>query len=86
MTRENFKYRLKNIELNQKNFAKITGYGYSTVKGWESIPQWVDVVLNYMEVFHKMRSVDKALSFLEDIKKDIHDLNFLNYDETKRDT
>lgn len=71
MGREDFKKRLKDIGISQKQFAEITGYGYSTVKNWEHIPRWVSVLLNYMEAFHKITNIDESLYILGNLSEQI---------------
>lgn len=64
MKREDFKTRLKEIGITQKSFAIATGYGYSTVKGWKTIPRWVNVVLDCLEVMIEVESIDDSLRAL----------------------
>jgi len=59
--RNEFKEKLKAIGITQKKFASITGQGYSTVKNWNSIPQWVEVMVRYMEVISGLKNIDTTL-------------------------
>lgn len=65
MNRVNFKKRLKEIGITQKEFASVTGYGYSTVKGWKTIPLWVGVVLDCLDVLTQLGTIDTALKSLD---------------------
>jgi hypothetical protein len=79
MDRKDFKLRLKNIGISQKKFAILTGYGYSTVKSWDTIPKWVDIVLSYMEAFHKLQKIDKSLHMLDGIREELNVLEMNIY-------
>jgi len=83
MNREDFKNRLKNIGINQKKFAVLTGYGYSTVKNWDPIPKWVDVTLSYMEAFHKLHNLDQTLHILGELKEELGILEIHSSMESK---
>jgi len=72
LDREKFKKKLKNIGITQKKFANITGYGYSTVKGWEDTPRWVSVVLDYMEILIKLSQMDESLKSLNTASLEIN--------------
>ena len=72
MDRENFKRKLKNIGITQKEFANFTGCAYSTVKNWENTPKWVDILLNYMEIFHELHNIESILHALSKFKKEIN--------------
>lgn len=61
MNRLSFKKKLKEVGLSQKKFANITGYAYSTVKGWEDTPKWVSVVLEYVEVIGELSQINESL-------------------------
>jgi hypothetical protein len=60
MRKEEFKDRLKEIDLTQENFAKLFGIGYSTVKGWKITPIWVEYVLDYLELASYMNNIENA--------------------------
>ncbi len=68
MNKKEFKQKLKNIGFNQKKFATLTGCGYSTVKGWESTPKWVELVINYIEVMYKINDIDEAAKSISSLK------------------
>ena len=80
MTKEEFCYRLKELNLIQKDFANIAHIPYSTLNNWGTmangkiipVPSWVRPFLEY---YNKSKSFDilrhqifKAIS-VEDIKK-----------------
>ncbi len=72
MNRENFKRKLKAIGITQKEFAALTGCAYSTVKNWENTPKWADVLLRYMEVFHRLHNIENVLHLLSEFKREIN--------------
>ena len=72
MNKKDFKEKLRRIGLTQKKFASIVDYSYSAVKGWQTVPRWAEMIIDYLEVLHK---VDKAVHIAEDLitlKKSIH--------------
>ena len=78
MDRKEFKEKLKKIGINQKKFAAISGQGYSTVKNWDSVPKWVEVILNYMEVFNSLNNIDTSLYKLDNLRDKIKVLERYN--------
>ena len=74
MDRKTFKNKLKTLGISQKEFATLTGCAYSTVKNWQDIPKWADVLLNYMETFSKLQKIKNTLQILEELKKGINTL------------
>jgi DNA-binding transcriptional regulator YiaG len=75
MNKGEFKKRLKNIKLNQEKFAKLTGYAYSTVKGWETPPKWVGYVLGYIEIVQKINEIDKVADNIRLLKEKVQKLD-----------
>jgi predicted transcriptional regulator len=71
MNRENFKRKLKSIGISQKEFAALTGCAYSTVKNWENIPKWADVLLVYMEACQGLRDIGGALNACMKIEEEM---------------
>jgi transcriptional regulator with XRE-family HTH domain len=53
MDRKEFVSRLRKIGISQKEFAKITGYSYQTVKQWNEFYPWIDHFLDYLELLKK---------------------------------
>lgn len=45
--------------------------GYSTVENWNSVPQWAEVLLNYMEVFNGLSHIDNTLHRLDDLRDEM---------------
>jgi len=76
MKREHFKKRLKEIGINQKIFASVTGYGYSTVKGWETIPRWVNVVLDCLDALTQLGAIDSALKSIDSLHIKVQNSDF----------
>ncbi len=76
MRRDDFKKRLKEIGINQKMFASATGYGYSTVKGWETIPKWANIVLDCLDILIQLGTIDDALKSLESLNGKVQKLDF----------
>jgi len=76
MKRDDFKQRLKDIGINQKIFASVTGYGYSTVKGWKTIPRWVGIVLDCLDVLMQIGTIDDALKTFQGINSKVQTLDF----------
>ncbi len=77
MKRDDFKKRLKEIGISQKMFASVTGYGYSTVKGWETIPRWANVVLDCLDLLLQLGTIDYALKSLEGFNRKVQKLDFV---------
>jgi len=77
MKKHVFKKRLKEIGISQKKFASITGHGYSTVKGWKTIPVWANVVLDCLDLLAHIGSIDDTLRSLEDLHRKVQDIDFL---------
>lgn len=52
LTRDNFKYRLKQLHMSQIEFAEKVGYSTVAIKKWKDgeFPGWVDYVLKYLEL------------------------------------
>lgn len=71
MKKEEFKNRLKTIGSSQKKFALLTDYGYSTVKAWETIPHWANLVLMYMELTYKLHTLESTFIELEGIREKV---------------
>lgn len=71
MNKIEFKIKLKNMGLTQKEFAKMTGYGYSTVKSWDITPRWVPILLEHMEIVSSFLQVDKSLENINILNKEI---------------
>jgi len=84
MTRDTFKKRLKEIGINQKIFASVTGYGYSTVKGWETIPRWANIVLDCLEILIQLGTIDDALKSLGMINGKVQNLDFVELSKKGR--
>lgn len=78
MKKDIFKKRLKEIGISQKSFASITGYGYSTVKGWQTIPSWANIVLDCLDLLSCIGSIDDTLKSLEDLNRKVQDMDLLN--------
>ena len=76
MKRDDFKKRLKDLGINQKIFASVTGYGYSTVKGWKTIPRWVGVVLDCLDILIQLGTIDEALKSFQGINSKVQKLDF----------
>ena len=67
MTKEEFCYRLKELNLTQKDFANIANIPYSTLNNWGTtaqngkiipVPRWV---APFLEHFEKSRKYDYLL-------------------------
>jgi len=76
MKRDDFKQRLKDIGINQKIFASVTGYGYSTVKGWKTIPRWAGIVLDCLDILMQLDTIDDALKSFQGINSKVQQLDF----------
>jgi len=75
MTKDNFRKRLKNLNLNKKEFAAICKVPYPTIVNWGimkkdkqlPIPAWVEPFLDYYE---KSKKLDYVMDEIcEKIKK-----------------
>lgn len=69
MTREEFKKRLKKLNISQKDFANEMEYSYSAVKAWSEVPKWVEVVLLYKELMNVLGPLNTTLDTLRAIEK-----------------
>lgn len=73
MNRKEFKKKLSNLKLTQKKFSELMGYSYSTVKGWDVTPNWVEYVLGYLEISQHISDIgdlsDSVLSLKEKVQK-----------------
>ncbi len=78
MQKDTFKKRLKEIGISQKKFASITGHGYSTVKGWQTIPAWANIVLDCLDLLAHIGSINNTLKSLEDLNGKVQKVDFLN--------
>lgn len=67
MKKERFKERLKKLNINQKEFAKLIGYSYSAVKGWDETPIWVNYVLNYFEIEKNVDNMEEIICLLQSL-------------------
>lgn len=65
MTREKFIKKLDNLGMTQKEFALIIGYSYQSVKQWKdgTIPKWVIIVIEHLEIVKKNTSLSKMYNF-----------------------
>lgn len=77
MDKKTFKVKLAKVKLSQKKFAKLTGYSYSAVKGWEKTPKWVEYVINYIEIAQHINDVDDIAKSILPLKEKVKvlDLN-----------
>jgi hypothetical protein len=78
---QEFRDKLKDLELSITKFAKICGVGYSTAKDWKITPKWVPFVLNYIQITQNMdidykdgEKLTINLQALKDIKRTMADI------------
>lgn len=69
MNRAEFKDKLKKTGLTQKEFALITDYSYSAVKGWETVPKWALLLLDYLEMINKIDNIAVLTEDILELKK-----------------
>jgi|GEM_PF-1497074 len=81
MTNDEFRRKLRDLDWTIAKFSKKCGIGYSTAKDWKITPDWVPLVLNYIEITEKIKldyedesSVIKKINALSQIKKIIADI------------
>ncbi len=65
MNKEEFKKKLKALGVTQKEFAQMTGHGYSTVKGWKMLPKCAEIILLFIELRMGLDDVDKTFSSIK---------------------
>ena len=79
MTKEEFCYRLKELNLTQKDFAEIAHVPYSTLNNWGcmangkiiQVPTWVEPFLKHYSKSIKYDKVkDQVLNFLKEEMKE----------------
>jgi hypothetical protein len=77
LTKNEFSQRLKDLDLNNKEFSFISNIPYSTVTGWGCIankkilpiPSWVEPFLNYYEKALKLDYVtDEICAKIKEVK------------------
>jgi len=78
LTKEQFNKRLKELDLTQKDFAKISGIPYSTINNWGytskdktiAVPLWVKSFLEYYEKSLKYDYLTKEVfNIMNDLEK-----------------
>ena len=74
MEKEEFKQKLKNLELTQEKFAKLFELGYSTVKGWKRVPVWVEYVLDYLELVANLNDIENIKTRVKNSMKQREEL------------
>ncbi|WP_333804910.1 hypothetical protein [Sulfurospirillum sp.] len=78
MNRKEFKEALKKLQITQEQFANEVGYSYAAVKGWDIIPKWVPMVLNYkmlLKSFHNTESISTTINILKQLQEKVQNLD-----------
>ncbi|KAB7881232.1 helix-turn-helix domain-containing protein [Poseidonibacter ostreae] len=77
MTKDQFNFKLKKLDLTLNDFSKISGISYSTINNWGfmkdngkaiAVPDWVDSFLVY---FEKAKKYDYLKNEIYDVMKEL---------------
>lgn len=75
MDHKEFKEKLKEIGISQKHFAQMVGCGYSTVKGWETVPKWALLAFGYIEISKRLQGINFAMNAIEELKQKVQEID-----------
>lgn len=78
MKKDEFKQRIKKLNLTQENFAELFNQGYSTVKGWKVPPVWVDYILDYLELSNQLSEAEISKQKIKDLNQKVQNLDSKN--------
>jgi len=61
ITYQEFKNKLRELEITQKKFAEIIGYDSSSIRKWakkDNIPKFAEIILKYIECLKCLNKFD----------------------------